>query len=172
MTAKLNFVRQQGFQDASSESCSYQYPALMWQPRAIGLLVLIGLILQAWPYFLAWSYFLVLWAILWWNAAFPSLNPFDALYNLLVAKRKGSPRLTPAPAPRRFAQAMAGTFMLAIGLSLWFGSNILAWVFEGMLLFALGALILGGFCLGSYLFWIFTRHSDVANRTLPWSPSE
>jgi hypothetical protein len=163
VTANLNFVRQQGLLNASPETCSYQYPALMWQPRAIGVLVLIGLILQAWPYFL------ILSAIHWWNAAFPSLNPFDALYNRLVAKPKGLPRLSPALAPRRFAQGMAGTFMFAIGLSLWFGSILLAWTFEALLLVALGALILGGFCLGSYLFWIFTRHSDIANRTLPWS---
>ncbi len=163
MTAKLNFVRQQGFQDASAESCSYQYPALMWQPRAMAVLVLIGLWFQAWPYFL------VLSAILWWNVVFPSLNPFDALYNLVVARPQGSPRLTPAPSPRRFAQAIAGTFMLAIGLSLRFNIIYLAWAFEALLLAALSALIFGGFCLGSYLFWIFARQSGFANRTLPWS---
>jgi hypothetical protein len=47
----------------------------MWQPRAIGILVLLRLVLQSWLYFLA------LWALLWWNAALPDLNPFDALYN-------------------------------------------------------------------------------------------
>ena len=36
MTAEVNFVRQQGFRDATSEACVYQYPALMWQTRAIG----------------------------------------------------------------------------------------------------------------------------------------
>lgn len=166
MAAKVNFVRQQGFPDASPETCSYQYPALMWQPRAVGILVLIGLALQA------WYYFLTLGALLWWNAAFPSLNPFDALYNRLWAKPRSLPPLNAAPAPRRFAQAMAATFMCAIGLALWFGITPLAWAIEALLLVALGALILGGFCLGSYLFWIFTRHSDIANRTLPWSRSE
>jgi hypothetical protein len=166
MTAQLNFVRQQGFRDASPETCSYQYPALMWQPRGIGILVLTGLLFQAWPYFL------ILSAILWWNAVFPSLNPFDALYNLLVANRKQVPRLSPAPSPRRTAQAIAGTFMLAIGLSLWFGLIFLAWTLEALLLVALSALIFGGFCLGSYLYWVFTRHSDFANRTLPWSRIE
>ena len=46
-TAELNFVRQQGFEDASPEACVHQYPALMLQPRVTGILILIGLVLQA-----------------------------------------------------------------------------------------------------------------------------
>ena len=84
MTAELNFVRQQGFKDASPETCVYQYPALMWQPRAISGLVLVGLVLQSWHYFLGLS------ALLWWNVALPRLNVFDVLYNYLVANRKAS----------------------------------------------------------------------------------
>ena len=163
MTAELNFVRQQGLRDASPESCVHQYPALMWQPRAIGILVLIGLVFQTWPYFLA------LGALLWWNVAWPDLNPFDALYTHLLARAKGLPRLGPAPSPRRFAQAMAGTFMLAIGLSLFFGWRTLAWGLEAFLLAALAALIFGRFCLGSYLFFVFTGQAGFANRTLPWA---
>ena len=166
MSAELNFVRQQGVRDASPEACAYQYPALMWQPRAIGSLVLVGVVLQSWPYFLA------LGALLWWNAAMPDLNPFDALYNRLVAGPKGLPRLGPAPSPRRFAQAMAGTFMLAIGLSLFLGWRGLAWALEALLLAALAALIFGRFCLGSYLFFLFTGQLRFANRTLPWACTE
>jgi hypothetical protein len=166
MTAEVNFVRQQGFRDASAEACVYQYPALMWQPRGFGILVLAGLVLQAWPYFIALA------ALLWWNVALPHLNPFDALYNYLVAKPKGLPRLGPAPGPRRFAQAMAATFMLAIGLSLLSGWRTLAWALEALLLAALGALIFGRFCLGSYLFLVFTGQSGFANRTLPWARSQ
>jgi hypothetical protein len=163
MAAKLTFVRQQGFRDATPEASSVQYPALMWQPRIIGILVLVGLAFQAGPYFLA------LGALLWWNVILPVLNPFDALYNRLVAKPKGLPRLTPAPPPRRFAQGIAGTFMLAIGSSLLFEVSLLAYALEGLLLVALGALIFGRFCLGSYLFFLFTRQSAFATRTLPWS---
>ncbi len=166
ITAKLNFVRQQGFRDASPKACNYQYPALMWQPRAIGILVLVGLVFQAWPYFLA------LWVLLWWNVALPHLNLFDALYNHVVAKPKGLPRLGPAPSPRRFAQAFAGTFVLAIWLSLFSGWRTLAWALEAFLLAALAALIFGRFCLGSYLFLVFTGQAGFANRTLPWARTE
>jgi hypothetical protein len=138
----------------------------MWQPRVIGILVLVGLAFQA------WSYFLALWALLWWSAVLPGLNPFDALYNQLVAKPKGLPSLSPAPAPRRFAQALAGTFALVIGLSLFFGWSIVAWAFEALLIAALAALIFGRFCLGSYLFLLFTGQAGFAKRTFPWARSE
>lgn len=162
MTAKLNFVRQQGFSDASPEACSYLYPALMWQPRVIGILFLIGVALQAAPFFL------VLGALLWWNVIFPAFNPFDALYNL-AAKPNSAPRLPPAPAPRRFAQAEAGTVIAAIGLALLGEANPLAYALQGLVLASLAALVFGRFCQGSYLFLLFTRQSAIANRTLPWS---
>lgn len=166
MTAEVNFVRQQGLRDASPATCACQYPAMMWQPRAIGILVLAGVAVQAWPWFLGLS------ALLWWNVVLPQLNPFDAIYNRLVAKPKGLPRLAPAPGPRRFAQAMAGTFMLAIGLSLFSGRLALAWSLEALLLAALAALIFGRFCLGSYLYLLITGQREFANRTLPWSRTE
>jgi hypothetical protein len=166
MTAEVNFVRQQGFKDASPAACAYHYPTLMWQPRAIGSLVLVGLVLQAWPYFLALS------VLLWWNVVLRHVNPFDALYNHFVTKPNGRARLSPAPGPRRFAQAMAGTFMLAIGVSLFSGWSTLAWSLEALLLVALGALIFGRFCLGSYLFLLITGQAAFANRTLPWARTE
>src|SRR5690349_9109083 len=102
MSAEVNFVRQQGFGTASPEGCALRYPALRWQPRVIGVRVLAGLVLQRWLLFCA------LGPVLWWNVLAPRLNPFDALYNTLVAGPRGRPRLDPAPAPRRFSQGMAG----------------------------------------------------------------
>jgi Domain of unknown function (DUF4395) len=166
MTAELNFIRQQGFRDASSDSCAYQYPALMLQPRIIGSLVLVGVFLQSWVYFFA------LWILLWWNAAIPRLNPFDLIYNVVVAKPRGLQSLGPAPSPRRFAQVMAGTFMLAIGVALLSGSRGVAWSLEALLLAALGALIFGRFCLGSYVFHLMRGQAGFANRTLPWSRTD
>jgi Domain of unknown function (DUF4395) len=129
--AQVNFVKQQGFEGASARTCAYQYPALMFQPRVIGVLVLAGVLLQAAPLFLTLS------AVLWWSVLMPRLNPFDKLYNGLVAARKGLPPLTAAPNPRRFAQGMAATFMLLIGVSLLAGRQTVAWVLEAFLLVAL-----------------------------------
>jgi hypothetical protein len=163
--AELNFVRQQGLREASLGACEFQYPALMWQPRVIGLVVLVGLILQSAPIFIALA------AILWWNVVLPGLNPFDGLYNWLIAKPGVRPGLTPAPAPRRFAQAMAASFMLGIGLCLLAGWHTLGWVLEGLLVVALLALIFGRFCLGSYVFLLITGQGGFANKTLPLGPS-
>jgi hypothetical protein len=157
----VNFIKQQGFEGASARTCDVQYPALMFQPRVIGVLVLAGVLLQA------STLFLILSAVLWWSALMPRLNPFDRLYNSLVAARKGLPALTVAPGPRRFAQGMAATFMLLIGVPLLVGWDTLAWVLEALLL-AIGALILGAFCLGSYVFHVLTGNGAFAKRTLPW----
>jgi hypothetical protein len=161
--AEINFVHQQGFRDAMPAACESRYPALMFQPRLIGVLVVAGLILQAWPLFL------ILSAILWWNVLVPALNPFDALYNRLLAGPKGLPRLTPAPAPRRFAQGMAASFTVGIGLSLLLGWHVIAWTLEGLLIVALVALNFGKFCLGSYVFHLLRGDAAFANRTLPWA---
>lgn len=148
--AQVNFVRQQGFTDASVRTCDFQYPALMFQPRVIGALALVGVMLQA-----PWL-FLALSAVLWWNVAVPTLNPFDRLYDTLVGARRGLPPLPPAPAPRRFSQAIAASFTVVIGASLLAGWTVVAWIF-------------GRFCLGSYVFLLLARNGKLARRTLPWS---
>jgi hypothetical protein len=164
-SAKQNFVEQQGVKKSSSPACELQYSALMFQPRLLGIFVLAGLISQSWILFLALS------AILWWNVLVPALNPFDAIYNSFIAGPKGLQRLTPAPGPRRFAQGMAATFMLCIGLFLLLKWQIIAWIFEGLLVVALTALIFGKFCLGSYIFHLVKGDAAFASRTLPWARS-
>jgi uncharacterized protein DUF4395 len=163
MSAEVNFVRQQGFGTASPEGCALRYPALMWQPRVIGVIVLLGLALQS------WLLFCVLGTVLWWNVLAPRLNPFDAMYNALVAGPRGWPRLESAPSPRRFSQGMAGTFMLSISVALFTGAWLIAVGLETMLAVALGALVFGRFCLGSYLYFLFTGQAAFARETLPWA---
>ena len=99
----------------------------------------------------------------------PRLNPFDALHNWLVAGRKGRPPLPAAAGPRRFAQAMAATSTLGVGLSLWFESRPAALLFEAAVVTALTMLLVGRLCLGSYLFHVLRGQALFANRTLPWA---
>jgi len=80
---------------------------------------------------------------------------------------RGLPAPDPAPAPRRFAQGMAATFMLGIGLSLRGGQPLLSGILELLLVAALIALVLGRFCLGSYLYHLVTGKRAFANSTLP-----
>jgi uncharacterized protein DUF4395 len=160
---QLNFVRQQGFAEATGATCGIRYPALAFQPRLIGVLVLAGVIVQS-P-----TLFLILSAVLWWSAFVPALNPFDWLYASLAAARTGRWSVTTARGPRRFAQGMAATFMLVIGVSLLRGWHGVAWVVEATLILAVGALVFGKFCLGSYLFHLITGNRAFAHRTLPWS---
>jgi len=162
-SAKLNFVEQQGLKNSKGPGCEVQYTALMFQPRLLGVFVLSGLVFQS------WLIFLILSAILWWNVFVTALNAFDAIYNSFIAGPKGLQRLTPAPGPRRFAQGMAATFMLCIGIFLLLKLQILAWIFECLLVVALSALIFGKFCLGSYVFHLFKGEVAFANRTLPWA---
>ncbi len=157
-----NFIRAQGFPEPAAETCHLQYSALLFQPRLVGLAVLLGIVLQE-----PWVFF-ALAALLWWSALLPRLNPFEAVYNAIASRRPGRVALAPAPPPRRFAQGMAGSFALAIGIASTSGSRTTAFVLEGLLLAAISALALGGFCLGSFVFHLLRGRAAFAMRTLPW----
>jgi hypothetical protein len=161
--ANINFVRAQGWRDVTPQACDLTYNTLMWQPRAILVLALIGLLVEA-P-----AYWLGLGVLLLWNALVPRLNPFDAIYNAVVLKPRRLPPVGPARAPRRFSQGLAATFMLGIGLAMRAGNVPLAWAFIGFLFLALFLLVFVRFCLGSYLYHLVTGQLRFANRTLPWS---
>lgn len=160
--SKRNFILQQGLDDPGAERCPLAYSALHFQPRVIGVIALIGIVLQS-----PWL-FLALGVVLVWNVLVPALNPFDLLYNATLGSRAGAVKLTPAEAPRRFAQSMAAAFTLGIGASLYYQAMTAAYVLEGFLLVALGALTIGRFCLGSWIFHLVRGRVDFATRTLPW----
>ena len=161
--AKHNFILQQGFEEPAGEMCPRQYSALHFQPRTVFLWVLAGIWFQSAPLFY------VLGAVLWWSALLPKLNPFDAVYNLTFGRRASAFHLTPAPAPRRTSQAMAGAFALACGVLIHFGVSTAAHVVEGMFLAAVLALTLGGFCVGSFVHHLFVGRGAFARQTLPWA---
>jgi hypothetical protein len=161
--AREHFVQQQGFEQEDAAGCAARYPALMFQPRVVGVLVLVALVLQS------AALFLILAAILWWSALEPAYNPFDRLYNFLISAPRGGKPLGPAPPPRRFSQGMAGTFMLAIGIFLVAGWATAGYILQGLLAVALLALVFDRFCLGSYIYYLLHGRVDFANRTLPWA---
>ncbi len=154
---------QQGF-ETPPDNCAVRFSALMFQPRVAGSILLLAAIFQL-P-----AVFLVLSGILWWNVVFPQMNPFDAFYNRTFGSRPEAVRLAPAPAPRRFAQGMAGTFALGIGVLLLLGLETAALVLQGLLFAALAALVFGRFCLGSFLYHLFRGKVGFAMATLPWKP--
>jgi len=159
---KRNFILQQGLQEPRPDISPAQYSALQFQPRVVGVALLVGVMLQSAAVFLALS------ALLWWSALLHRSNPFDAVYNGTLGARPGAVSLKPAPAPRRFAAGVAGTFALAIGVSLLLGWRAAAYVVEAVFVAAVAALIFGGFCLGSFVFHLLRGRASFAKRTLPW----
>jgi len=162
--SKRNFILQQGLERPAQESCPVRFSALMFQPRLLGSFILLAVILQS------STIFLVLSGILWLNVLIPRLNLFDVVYNRTLANRPGAVRLEYAPSPRRFAQGMAGSFTLTIGVLLLLQRGTAALVLQVLLLAALAALIFGRFCLGSFLYHLLRGRSDFAIGTLPWKP--
>ncbi len=160
-TPQRNFILQQGLPEPAAAACPAQYSALLFQPRIVALAVLAGTIASA------WSVFAVLAAVLLASAAFPRLNPFDAAYNALFAARSGQ-RLGPAPAPRRFAQLLAGSIATGIVALIRSGNVVGARILEGVFLLAVALLVFGAFCAGSFVFHLLRGRFDFVRRTLPW----
>jgi uncharacterized protein DUF4395 len=156
---RRNFILQQGLCEPAAATCSLQYSALLFQPRLVGITIVVAVLLQSPIVFFALA------AVLWFSALAPRLNPFDALYNAMGA----GITLTPAPPPRRFAQFLAGSFAFAIGMSLVLDRHTIALMLEVFFITAVAALLFFGFCLGSFIFHLLRGRADFAKRTLPWA---
>jgi len=142
--SKLDFIRQQGF---TTEGChDGLYPALMFQPRVIAGVVIASAILQS-----PWL-FLVLSTVLWWSAIVPSHNVFDAFFNYAIAGPMRLAVVPAAPPPRRFSQAMAGTFAMSIAITLLTGASHAAWLLEGVFVAASMSAVVRRFCVPAYVF--------------------
>jgi len=166
-----NFMKQQGFAEEPDGICNMHFSGLYFQPRIVGPLVVVGIILslvtQTKP--AAPIFFFVLAAILWWNVIAPQWNPFEVFYNRVLAAPKGRTMLPPAPPARRFAQGMAAVFMMIVAFALMSGWMITAWVFQAFLVVAFSALLFGKFCMGAYVYHLLRGKVAFANDTLPWA---
>ena len=140
--SRIQFVRSLGYLD----SHGHLYSALMLQPRIVGGVTLIGVLLQS-----PWL-FLALAAALGWSAFVPTRSLFDWIYNDVVARPRGLAPLRPAPAARRFAGGLAATVTLAVGVALLTGTTITAWALEASLSIAVAAVVLGRSCAGANLY--------------------
>lgn len=161
--AKRNFILQQGFEDPAPAVCPLHYSALLFQPKIVIIVVVAGILLQS------QVVFAILGALLWWSALFPKLNPFRALYNRTLGSQPGAIRLDPSPAPRRAAETEAGTVSLACALLIHAGISLVAYVVESILLAAGVGVILGSFCLGSFVYHLLRGRWRFALQTLPWT---
>ena len=161
--AVTNFMRQQGFPEEPADACDMRFEGLYFQPAIVFPLVLVAVALQSAPLFLLLS------AVLWWNVVFPAWNPFERAYNRWIAAPRGKLPMSPAPAPRRFAQAVNAAFNLGSGLTLLAGWHVASWILQAMLVAAFSMLVFGKFCLGAYVFHLLRGESAFANRTLPWA---
>jgi len=161
-SAVRNFMKQQGFADEPAAVCDMHFAGLYFQPGIVGTLVVVAILLHS-PVL-----FHILSAVLWWNVVVPRWNPFEVFYNRAIAAPRGWPQLNPAPAPRRFAQGMAATFMLVVAVALLEGWVMTAWIFEAFLVVAFSALLFGKFCLGAYVYLLLRGEVALANSTLPW----
>ena len=160
-TADRNFIAQQGV-EAPPQGCARLSAALLFQPRVVAPLAVVGVVTQSAGLFGALA------VVLWWSAVVPALNPFDHLWNVTFGRRPGAARIAPAPGPRRFSQGMAASFMTAIALCLTGGHPVAARVLQGFLLVAVAAISLGKFCLGSFVFHLARGRAGFAVATLPW----
>ena len=165
-----NFMKQQGFAEEPPATCDMHFSGLYFQPRIVFPLVVVGIVLHL-TGLITYSaaLFFALSAVLWWNVALPSLNPFERFYNAVIAAPRGKTLLPPAPGPRRFAQAIAAAFTLVVGVALLQGWTIVAYVFEAFLVAAFSMLLFGKFCLGAYIYHLLRGEFAFANATLPWA---
>src|SRR2546423_14990730 len=108
-SAVMNFMKQQGFTQEPPDRAALRFKGLQFQPTIVGSMMLVAIVTQ-WP-----AIFLLVSALLWLNVLVPAANPFEQVYNRVVARRRGRPPLTPAPGRRGFAQGMAGGCRVAAG---------------------------------------------------------
>jgi hypothetical protein len=153
--SQIRFICQLGYPIQSFDNS--WYGALMFQPRVIGIVVAIGAALAN-----PWV-FLLLASVLWWSTIVPQRNVFDAIYNRLVLRARGVEPVPPAPAPRRFAQAMAATAAGVTAAALLQHAMVTAWFVEALFAIGVVAAVFRDFCGAAV---VYTRVKRALRREL------
>jgi hypothetical protein len=131
----------------------------MFQPRVAATTVAAGIALQ-----LSWV-FVLLACVLTIGAVWPHSNPFDAVYNKVVAPWNGGYRLQHAPLPRRFAQALAASLSGATALAINSSTPLMAVLLEFAMVGAMMAVFAARFCVGARLLHWLTGMSARAHQS-------
>jgi hypothetical protein len=147
--SQIRFMCQLGYRAPSVDNG--WYGALMFQPRAIGVVVAIGATMAN-----PWL-FLALSSVLWWSTIVPQRNVFDAIYNRLVLRARGLAPVPPAPAPRRFAQSMAATAVFVTGAALLEHATVTAAFVEVLIAIGVVAAVFRDFCGAAVVYTRVTR---------------
>lgn len=140
----------QGYSALSDDTKLRINLAQRFKPAVCALVVWAGLVTGAWQLTLAASV-LVLWA-----SVLPG-HPADLIHRLL--QHVGLPALPADPRPRRFAFGMNGTMMLAATTALYLGHPVLGRALAGMAAVGITAMVLSGFCMGAFFYWLLVRRT-------------
>jgi hypothetical protein len=129
--------------------------AARFQPQATLALLVAGVALVAaglvsTSFGAAW--FGVLAALAWLAVAVPATNVFDRLWDLVATRIAGWPGVRPPPAPRRFSQGIAATFLTTIALLFAASAATAAFVVSGIMAVAASLAAFADVCVGSALY--------------------
>jgi len=147
----------QGFCDLDNATLSELAPWLRWSPALCTIVMTVGVALRA-P--------VVLWdlaAIAFLGALLP-FHPFDLVYNHVVRHLTGTRPFPPNGPQRRFACALAGTWLVATGWAFRTGAVTLGLVL-GVSLTAVAALVsVTHVCIPSMIYNAFVPRRPVLTR--------
>ncbi|MBG6215140.1 hypothetical protein RCH23_003116 [Cryobacterium sp. CAN_C3] len=156
-----NNLNKQGFGnlDENAKSC-YAGP-LRFAPGVGTVLIIVGLTLQS-PAFLGIGAIVPLS-----GALFPRGMILDLAYNLGVRHLFHGPALPPSPTPRRFSYLLSTVLLAGSALSFYYGFSTVGIILGGAV--ALGGLMLTTthWCLGSWIYRLFFRHSVARSKRHP-----
>lgn len=137
--------------DEDAKLC-YAWP-LRFTPGMGTVLIVVGLTLQS-PTFLGLGAIIPLS-----GALLPRGMILDLVYNLSVRHLFHGPALPTTPTPRRFSYLLSTVLLTGSALSFYYGLSTLGIMLGGAV--ALGGLVLTTthWCLGSWIYRLFFRHS-------------
>ena len=140
----------QGYSRLSDEAKRQVDLAQRFKPAVCAAVAVVAVVTQSLP--------VALLGVLlgYWAAFFPG-HPADVVYRGVLQPLLHAPDLGPDPAPRRFACGMAATLLLIGALGWAAGLATVGQIFVGVTALSLLALVVGGFCTGSFVYWLVVR---------------